>query len=228
MLTPSPLLSAEPDRTPSPPAKRADRARARSAARRESERLQLRDHVLQIAQRQLVAHGYHRFSLREVAEEAGYSPTALYRHFADRDALLEEVCSRYFAQFSAVLAAADRSATAPRARLMAQAQAYVQFAIDNPAVYRLMFLERPEMGMGLSMEEVASDAGFGVLAQAVGALSATGGIGSLEVPQATMVLWAGVHGLAAMVVTMNLLPPQHFLAITHAMSVTMLDGLQHG
>jgi AcrR family transcriptional regulator len=184
--------------------------------------------VLQIAQRQLVAHGYHRFSLREVAEEAGYSPTALYRHFADRDALLKEVCNRYFDQFSAVLAAADRSATTPRARLIAQAQAYVQFAIDNPAVYRLMFLERPEMGMGLSMEEVASDTGFGVLAQAVGALAAAGGIGSLEVPQATMVLWAGVHGLAAMVVTMNLLPAQHFMAMTHAMSVTMLDGLQHG
>ncbi len=228
MLTTPLSLSSDADPAERHPATRADRARARSAARREAERLQLRDHVLQIAQRQLVAHGYQRFSLREVAEEAGYSPTALYRHFADRDALLKEVCNLYFARFSAVLAAADRSASAPRARLMAQAQAYVQFAIENPALYRLMFLERPEMGMGLTMEEVASDAGFGVLGQAVGALAATGGIGTLAVPQATMVLWAGVHGLAAMVVTMNLLPAEHFLAMTRAMSVTMLDGLQHG
>lgn len=211
----------------SPPATRADRVRARSAARREAERLQLRETVLRIAQRQLVANGYERFSLREVAEEAGYSPTALYRHFADRDALLAEVCSRYFAQFGEVLQAADRSATDPRERLIAQAQAYVQFAIDNPAIYRLMFLERPEMGMGLTMEDVAGDTGFGVLAQAVGALAATGGTGSLAVPQATMVLWAGVHGLAAMVVTMNLLPPDQYLAMTRALSHTMLAGLRH-
>ncbi|MEI6739472.1 MAG: TetR/AcrR family transcriptional regulator [Gemmatimonadaceae bacterium] len=211
-----------------PAAKRADRVRARSAARREAERLQLRETVLRIAERQLVAHGYERFSLREVAEEAGYSPTALYRYFADRDALLAEVCSRYFAQFGDVLQAADRSATDPRGRLMAQAQAYVQFAIDHPAVYRLMFLERPEMGMGLTIDDVASDAGFNVLAEAVGALAATGEIGSLDVLSATMVLWSGVHGLAAMVVTMNLLPPDQYLAMTRALSTTMLAGLQHG
>lgn len=215
-----------PDPVEKSPTTRAERVRARSIARRETERLQLRDTVLEIASRQLVANGYERFSLREVAEEAGYSPTALYRYFADRDALLEEVCEGYFAQFGEVLAAADRSATAPRERLMAQAQAYVRYAIENPAIYKLLFLERPEWGMGMSMDDVATDAGFQVLSDAVEALAAAGGLGTLEVGPASLILWSGVHGISAMAVTMSLLPPAQLLAVTHAMSEVMLAGLQ--
>ncbi|WP_396219248.1 TetR/AcrR family transcriptional regulator [Gemmatimonas sp.] len=206
------------------PTTRAERVRTRSIARREAERLQLRDTVLEIASRQLVANGYERFSLREVAEEAGYSPTALYRYFADRDALLEEVCQGYFAQFGEVLRAADRSATMPRERLLAQAQAYVQYAIENPAIYKLMFLERPDWGMGMSMDDVAADTGFMVLSDAVAALAAAGGLGKLEVGPASLILWSGVHGMAAMAVTMNLLPPAQLLAMTHAMSEVVLAG----
>ena len=182
--------------------------------------------MLEIASRQLVANGYERFSLREVAEEAGYSPTALYRYFADRDALLEEVCQGYFAQFGEVLAAADRSVTGPRERLMAQAQAYVRYAIENPAIYKLLFLERPEWGMGLTMNAVATDTGFRVLSDAVEALAAAGGLAKLEVGPASLILWSGVHGMAAMAVTMDLLPPAQLLAVTHAMSEAMLAGLQ--
>ena len=208
------------------PTTRAERVRTRSRARGEPARLQLRDTVLEIASRQLVANGYERFSLREVAEEAGYSPTALYRYFADRDALLEEVCQGYFAQFGEVLAAADRSVTGPRERLMAQAQAYVRYAIENPAIYKLLFLERPEWGMGMSMDDVAADTGFKVLSDAVEALAAAGGLGKLEVGPASLILWSGVHGMAAMAVTMDLLPPAQLLAVTHAMSEAMLAGLQ--
>ena len=220
------LTPSSPDVAEKSPTTRAERVRARSIARREAERLQLRDTVLEIASRQLVANGYERFSLREVAEEAGYSPTALYRYFADRDALLEEVCNGYFAQFGEVLRAADQSASAPRERLMVQAQAYVQYAIENPAIYKLLFLERPEWGMGLTMDAVAADSGFRVLSDAVEALAAAGGLGKLEVGTASLILWSGVHGMAAMAVTMNLLPPSQLLAITHAMSETVLAGLQ--
>jgi AcrR family transcriptional regulator len=215
-----------PDPVEKSPTTRAERVRTRSIARREAERLQLRDTVLEIASRQLVANGYERFSLREVAEEAGYSPTALYRYFADRDALLEEVCQGYFAQFGEVLAAADRSVTGPRERLMAQAQAYVRYAIENPAIYKLLFLERPEWGMGMTMDAVATDTGFRVLSDAVEALAAAGGLAKLEVGPASLILWSGVHGMAAMAVTMDLLPPAQLLAVTHAMSEAVLAGLQ--
>ncbi|MBU6367317.1 MAG: TetR/AcrR family transcriptional regulator [Gemmatimonadetes bacterium] len=210
-----------PSRTPT----RADRVRARSQARREHERASMRATILDIALRQLVAHGYERFSLREVAEEAGYTPTALYRYFADRDALLQAVLEGCLARFAAALAAADATGRTARERLQAQAEGYVRFAIDNPEVYRAMFLERPELGMSHTMDQVASDPAFATLMRAVQALAAEEGIGGRSAEEVSLILWAGVHGLATMAVTMDLMPPEALLALARQVSATIQAGV---
>src|SRR4051812_45985022 len=68
------------------------------------EGLQLRDDLLDAALGLLAAEGDpDDVSIRAVAKAAGVSPTAAYRHFEDRDALLEAACSRSFDLFSEVL-----------------------------------------------------------------------------------------------------------------------------
>lgn len=184
---------------------RADRVRQRSLERRDAERVRLRDELLAVAERLLQANGYVGFSLRQVAEETGYTPTTIYRYFKDRDDLLTAVLNKWFDKFARVLDAADRSGTAPRDRLLAQAAAYLRFAVEHPAVYRVMFLERMDIGVLPDGGSFETDPAFGVLMRAAKALHDEGGTGGLDAMAAAMVMWAGVHGVAAMAVCSEML-----------------------
>jgi len=77
------------------------------------------------------------FSLRAVARAAGVSPTAPYRHFADREALESALAVEGFRELTTALSAKG----APRSTrdLADLAVVYVEFALDHPAVFKLMF-----------------------------------------------------------------------------------------
>ncbi|WP_198372237.1 TetR/AcrR family transcriptional regulator [Roseomonas rosulenta] len=97
----------------------------------------LRAALLDAADALLEQGGDGAVSLREAARMAGVSPTAAYRHFADKDDLLAALAVRGFAAFGAALQAAQAgpgvSAFAARGR------AYVRFALERPGRFRLMF-----------------------------------------------------------------------------------------
>lgn len=100
----------------------------------------LRATLLRIAMRTLEEAA--PFSLRAVAREAGVSPTAPYRHFADRAALESALATEGFRELKAVLGTAGgRGASKPAtpAELADVGVAYVGFARRRPALFRLMF-----------------------------------------------------------------------------------------
>jgi AcrR family transcriptional regulator len=77
-------------------------------------------------------------SLRAVARRAGVSPTAPYRHFADKEALEDELAAQGFADLEQRLGATS-SQPFTLDRFAQIAVSYVRFALDRPAVFRLMF-----------------------------------------------------------------------------------------
>lgn len=77
------------------------------------------------------------FSLRAVARRAGVSPTAPYRHFADRDALESDLAARGMAELMDELAVIGMPESADG--LAELAVGYVRFALRRPALFRLMF-----------------------------------------------------------------------------------------
>ena len=84
------------------------------------------------------------FSLRELATALGVSHTAVYRHFTDKDALLDELTQGGFAELSAAQKHAQSLAgPAPLDQLRALCMAYVGFARDYPGYFALMFHSRP-------------------------------------------------------------------------------------
>jgi AcrR family transcriptional regulator len=210
------------------PTTRADRLRRKSIERREAERARLREELLAVAERLLQTNGYAGFSLRQVAEETGYTPTTIYRYFRDRDELLEVVLGKWFARFAQALDEADRSATAPRDRLEAMAAAYLRFACANPAVYRLMFLERMDIGVLPNGEHFANDPAFGVLIRAARALREAGQTGALDEMATAMVLWAGVHGVAALAVCSTMLDGIGAERLGRLVATNTLNGLAAG
>lgn len=96
----------------------------------------LRAALLATAMRMLEAG--EPFSLRAIAREAGVSPTAPYRHFADRDALESALAAQGLRDLKADLSKGHQLPTSA-ADLAELAVTYVEFALRRPALFRLMF-----------------------------------------------------------------------------------------
>jgi AcrR family transcriptional regulator len=83
--------------------------------------------------------GEGAISMREIARAVGASPMGLYRYFEDRDAIIAYLRTRAFTRFAERLEAAFARGRDPFARARAVGRAYLEFALENPDDYRLMF-----------------------------------------------------------------------------------------
>ena len=152
--------------------------------------------LVEAARRILEAEGASALSLRAVAREAGVSPAAPYHHFKDKTELLEAVAHEGWETLGEAIAEARRSSSDAGEALGAIGLAYLHFARDNPALYRLMYATSRDR---TSMPEHAKEEDSG-LANVQGALVAAGADPNdeLELQLATVASWCAVHGLAEM------------------------------
>jgi AcrR family transcriptional regulator len=111
---------------------------ATASPRRSYHHGDLRRSLIDVALAHVRRGGLEHFSLREAAREAGVTVGAIYKHFADREALLAEAALEGFVRLAAVTANATAK-THGEARLLAVGQAYVSFASQDPHLFRLMF-----------------------------------------------------------------------------------------
>ena len=107
--------------------------------RREREREEIRTRILDAARELFVSEGVESVTMRRIADRIEYSPTAIYFHFRDKDALLAELCDYDFRAFSQNFAAIARIPD-PVERLREAGRAYVAFGLAHPSHYRLMFM----------------------------------------------------------------------------------------
>jgi AcrR family transcriptional regulator len=203
------------------------RVRQGSRARREAARSSVRSTILQAAGELLLEEGYDAFSLRKVAERVGYSATAIYRHFADRDALLYAVTEEGFRLFTARLRAAGAGGSDPFDRLQAMGLAYIDFGLEHPVFYRVMLMERPDLlwrrlpdRPGSRMES------FGVLRAAVETAVATGQTVDTDVLAISNALWAQTHGAVALALSMPHMPTRQARAFGAIGVAALVRGLQ--
>ena len=148
----------------------------------------LRAALLRAALEMLQESGETDLSLRAVARRAGVSPAAPYRHYADREALVSAVAAVGYRELAQQLAAAHPSPSTPD-ELASVAIAYVQFALERPALFRIMFTEPCDRD---NDERVAATAAVSQYVRA---------IVERTFPQANAedlatAVWALVHGLA--------------------------------
>lgn len=148
----------------------------------------LRAALLAAAEAELAEKGVEGFSLRSVAKRAGVSHAAPAHHFGDAGGLLTALAVEGFRRFLATQQRREAVADPdPRAQLVAAGLGYVDFARENPALFRLIFSsDRPDFADPALCE--AGDAAYGHLAAQVGAA----GGGEAE----TAAVWAMAHGLA--------------------------------
>jgi AcrR family transcriptional regulator len=132
--------------------------------------------------------GETALSLRAVARRAGVSPAAPYRHYEDREALTSAVAAVGYRELAERLAAAHPAPSTPE-QLTAVAVAYVRFALERPALFRVMFSEPCDRD---NDERVAAIAAVKLYLEEVIARCFPGSDPEALAPA----IWALVHGLA--------------------------------
>src|SRR5437868_8458331 len=106
--------------------------------RREREKLETRDLILEAARELFASEGYEGVSMRKVAERIEYSPTAIYVHFADKNELFHELCRIDFARLQEVMQSAEMPSD-PVEVLRQIGRSYIEFGINYPNHYVFMF-----------------------------------------------------------------------------------------
>jgi AcrR family transcriptional regulator len=170
----------------------------------------LREALLAGAFHLLETEGLAALSLRRLADTAGVSKTAPYRHFKDKRDLLLTIAGEGFRlladAFESARAAVPsaRSEPASTKGLRALMHAYVAFARARPALYRLMF---SPMGYSLHSENcrIQSERAIGMLIAEVASAQAAGWRSAQEGRALVLSLWAEVHGWAGLIID-GLLP----------------------
>lgn len=158
----------------------------------------LRHQLVAATEQIILERGVDGFTLREAARRAGVSPAAPAHHFKDARGLLSEVALLGFQEFGDALLAADkRGGNDAHKRLYEQGRAYVEFALNNPARFQLMFSNSKCDMTYKNLAEVA-DRSFMVLESAVRAASNLKPRDEMTADAygLLMATWSIVHGFA--------------------------------
>jgi AcrR family transcriptional regulator len=153
------------------------------------------ERVLAAARRVLATDGAASLSMRNVATEAGITATAIYRHFEDKDALLAALIREQYDLFLGYLQ--DATGRRPIDRLLAAFDRYLDFALEHPHGYELLFVA-PH---GVSIDRYPADfnsgrsRGFRLLRTVVAACIEAGEMRPGDPTEVALDLYAHAHGL---------------------------------
>ena len=171
--------------------------------RREREKSETRDKILDAARELFISEGYEGVSMRRVAEKIEYSPTAIYVHFKDKNQLFHELCSQDYARLAEVFQSSAMPID-PVERLRQIGRTYIEFGVQHPNHYKFMFMtphpplepddeERKKMGN----PEVDAYAFLKwSVQQAISAGRLREELADAELVSQT--LWAAVHGVISL------------------------------
>jgi AcrR family transcriptional regulator len=155
----------------------------------------LRQALLDAAVELLREGGVEALSLRGVARAAGVSQTAPYRHFKDRRALVVGIAQEGFARMGTAITRAVQAGEPGLSALRRGLAAYVRFAQEHSAEYRVMF--GPELARRDDLPELNETAlgVFGLLRDAIARLQQGGVLGAGDPGLMSITAWATLHGL---------------------------------
>jgi AcrR family transcriptional regulator len=171
-----------------------------SKERRERERDEMRVKIMNAARDLFATEGVEAVSMRKIAEAVEYTPTVIYQHFTDKEALLREICRQDFGTLAETMAHIA-SVPDPIKRIAEIGVAYGKFGVAYPNHYRLMFMTP------FHKENIDEDCGHGdpdedayafVKQTVVEAVEANRFRDGLTPELISQTLWAGVHGVVSL------------------------------
>ncbi|GGS95000.1 TetR/AcrR family transcriptional regulator [Streptomyces cinerochromogenes] len=149
----------------------------------------LRARLVDVGVELLAAEGAQALTLREIARRAGVSHGAPRRYFPTHLELLSAIARRGFTELAGrAHAALERETGGPRAQVAALARTYVEFALEQPGMYELMFRHDLLESGHLGLRETSLPL-FSLLTDLVGTVDP-----DADARRAAAALWANLHG----------------------------------
>ena len=171
-----------------------------SAERRTRERQETRERILEAAREMFVERGVEATTMRAIAERIEYTPTAIYHHFRNKDALLAELCAIDFRALAAGFEKLERIED-PVERLGRSGLAYVEFGLRHPMQYQLMFMTRlpPQILRELDEADPSKNA-YGYLRHTCADVIATGKLKPQyqDPDELAVMAWSSLHGFLSL------------------------------
>jgi AcrR family transcriptional regulator len=157
----------------------------------------LREALIAATRDLLIEHGPDGFTLADACRRAGVTTAAPYKHFRDKQEILEEIVLRGFAELTAANAKAVAEGGAGTiAGITAMGISYLNFAVAQPAVFRLMFGHKSELRKVQEVDESGKQCLKHVIEE-VAAYSRKHGHRA-DAQQVAIRLWTFVHGAASL------------------------------
>jgi AcrR family transcriptional regulator len=161
--------------------------------RRERDRAARRRLIVRTARKLAEAEGWDAVTTRRLSTEIEYSQPVLYKHFSGMEQIADAVAIDGFGELADVLRAARSGAGAASDALTLIAQAYLDFACDNPAVYDAMFTRATTLRFAAQDTPAPLAAAFAELRQAVGVVA-----DERDADTLAELFWAALHGLVTL------------------------------
>ncbi|MBL0006845.1 MAG: TetR/AcrR family transcriptional regulator [Saprospiraceae bacterium] len=169
--------------------------------RKERERDAVKDLILSAAREIFLAEGYENTSIRKIATKIEYSPGIIYNHFKDKNDLLLALHDKAFECKIEALFLSVQNMPDPLERLKATGRGYIQYGIDNPQDYELMFILSCTMEALAVKEEFWQDGAMAInmLKQNIVECMEAGYFRKdINPDEISLILWSQVHGLVSL------------------------------
>lgn len=177
------------------------RAKTRRAVGRPADGEDVRSAILAAALGQLEANGGpEQVTVASIIDEAGCTPPSLYHYWPRRELLLREASARGWAQFRASQSGAAAELDDPVERLRLRGRAYLDFALERPGLFRVLFLQAPGAGRRGSPDDPPPETGqaFQDLVTDVTEAIASAQLRPADPLTTALALWSAMHGVAAL------------------------------
>lgn len=158
----------------------------------------MRSRIMRAAMRLFVKGGVSAVTMRAIAARIEYSPAAIYRYFPSKNEILLGLCREGFTMLLDTL----RTATGkdPFQRLLQQGRLYLDFAMDHPDHYELLFSTPEVIKAPFSGKDSVAMQAFGHFRDTVELCAKEGIFGSGDPEALAVSLWSSLHGLASLIV----------------------------
>ncbi len=174
--------------------------------RKAREKQELKQQILDAARELFVRDGYESVSMRKIADKIEYSPATIYTYFQDKDEILDCLCEETFAHLHAhKLAAVHEMKGDALEALKKGMETYIRFGLDHPDHYIVTFIlkaplyEKPEHCH--TRKAQAGQRCFDDMRNIVRRCIKEGEIKNADLEETSQALWAGIHGLTALLIT---------------------------
>lgn len=173
--------------------------------RREKEKSEMKQAILDAAMALFIEDGYDSISIRKIADRIEYSPSTIYLYFEDKDAIFFELHNIGFTELYSHQMETQNIAD-PKERLIAHGRAYLNFALEHTQYYDLMFISRaPGVTIKKFNHWECGDRSYDLLRKNIVECKEAGYFKDMDLDAVSFVFWSTVHGMVSLHIRNRLL-----------------------